>query len=264
MPASCTPRTHVLFVVRTCDIARACIAATSLRRHHPDWFQWLFIHHTLPAPWEDVSAGVFDARVTTSELPPSASLTTRDGRSAKLTWRSAALVERAFALLFEAGADSAVWVDAHHVWMRPLPLLQEALETHDIVLWNADLVAVRGDARPERLSAALARAFSPAEFDQTGSGHNFPVLDDPGFGLDQASLEKLPLHFSPEGDLWQGDQPVTTVNFRDSATTEFEARCSLPAFGTEWLELTKWYAGQLRRFGDDSAASVQLLRNQPG
>ncbi|MDH6594955.1 hypothetical protein M2165_004844 [Variovorax sp. TBS-050B] len=250
-------------LVHARDIARACVAATSLRRNHPDWFQWLFVHDTPPAPWEDFAAGIFDARMATPELPPPAKPSAHGSRSTNEPWRTPALLERAFAAPFEAGADVVICVDACHVWMKPWPSLQTALDSHEIVIANAGLVAARRSTHPERLSAAIGQAFRD-DFGPSSSMHDFFVLDDAGFGFDRARHEELPLRFAPDGSLRQGDLPIITVDFRGSATTEFEARCGLPAFGTEWVELTKWYAGQLKRFGDADGAADQLRRGQPG
>lgn len=254
-------------LVRTHDIARACVAATSLRRHHPAWFQWLFVHDALPAPWEDFACGVFDARMVSSELPPRpapAGPTPHGKPAARPAWPEAAWLERGFAALFEAGAETAVYLDTHHVWMKPSPSLEAALERHDIVVSNAGLIAVRRATSADRLSAALAGLLSSETPHAPGTASDVLVLDDAGFGLDHARLETLPLRFAPDGSLRQGDQPVTTVNFRNSAMTESEARCGLPALGTEWVELTKWYASELRRFGGAGAAAHQLSRSQPG
>lgn len=276
-------------LVNAHDIARACVASVSIRRHHPEWLQWLFIHDTLPAPWADFASGVFDTRMATPQLPPLTSNARLQGsrKIAAAHSRSAALLGSAFAHLFNEGADSAIYVDANHVWMAPLQSLQEAQNAHDVVVsdvsrrehhdeseisssdqdqcqfnahsWFAPrppLIAVRRTAA-ESLPSVLADIFQPHEIARSG----MHVLDDESLGVDLESARNGPLRFATGGNLQLGERMVTTVNFYGGADFGFEAEATLSALGTPWLELTKWYANQLRRFGGDSAVSARQLRH---
>ncbi|MDP9974964.1 hypothetical protein J2W39_006248 [Variovorax paradoxus] len=285
-------------VVDTRDIARACVASASVRRHHPNWFQWLFVHDRLPAPWADLTSGVFDIRIATPQLPlPKSYGQSRAFREiAAPHWRSAALLGSAFAHLFEAGADSAIYLDANHVWLKSLRSLQEAQDAHDVVIsdvsrrhqregpqgstpdqsqcrldkysWFAPhphLIAVRHTAEAENLSSVLADAFRTHASRQASSTlPGIHVLDDEGFGVNFESTRDLPLRFATDGSLRLGDRMVTTVNFHPDAVFEVEARSILRALGTPWLELTKWYDAQLTLFGGDSATGAHELHHNQG
>lgn len=230
------------------DIGIACVSAAAIKRRKITYDLYLFVLGSLPPAWNDPTPFFFEKCINIYDI----SHPTISCRIAEcFEWQY--YIDRCIFYLHSNGADTATYLDHHHVWLKDLREVGYA--RNDIVLRPTYQNNSGIDDRPALIrcskntlkeegysSRAPSDLKSCPVFTNNATTH-YSTETKSVIGLRSSNLDGRHLHFTKTGELLLDEIEIASIypesNKKSTLTSSTDKI---------WTELNDWHQSEVKKY----------------